>query len=113
MVPNQWIAGLFLLFGFLAAGWGAKKKKLRYFVKLWARMKQVSADYSNSCIRCSRIAAVLPALPNPNPILIRHILQELASRQRKIGHPGEKTLPVGGLAAGNFGFWLGSAPELP
>ena len=91
MVPNQWIAGLFLLFGFLAAGWGAKRKKLRYFV----------------------IAAVLPALPNPNPILIRHILQELASRQRKIGHSGAKTLPVGGLAAGNFGFWLGSAPELP
>ena len=25
MVPNQRIAGLFLLFGFLAAGWGAKK----------------------------------------------------------------------------------------
>ena len=25
MVPNQWIAGLFLLLGFLAAGWGAKK----------------------------------------------------------------------------------------
>jgi len=56
---------------------------------------------------------VLPALPNPNPILIQHILQELASRQRKIGHPGAKTLPVGGLAVGNFGFWLGSAPELP
>lgn len=61
MVPNQWIAGLFLLFGFLAAGWGAKKYKLRYFVKLWARMKQVSADYSNGKVRLLLLQKVVLA----------------------------------------------------